>query len=217
MCSAITRRRPRIGIRSATSVLASAPGGSAPDVPGPDGAEELGAFGGGVEDPAAGAPKSASVIRPPGPEPVTFDRSIPRSLANRRRYGDATTRPAAGVPEAGGGGVAEGGGGPFGGAGAAEVAGAGDFAEGAVPPGSGSMVTSIPPTLTFSPTCAWILAMTPFFGEEISTFALSVSTLTRGASSAIGSPSFTNHWTTSPSATPSPMSGRRNSKTIERS
>ena len=75
----------------------------------------------------------------------------------------------------------------------------------------GSIVTSRPPTLTFSPTAAWILVTRPLFGDGISTLALSVRTLTRGASSATESPSWTNHFTTSPSATPSPISGSRNS------
>src|SRR5580693_4326338 len=77
------------------------------------------------------------------------------------------------------------------------------------------MVTSNPPTLTFSPSFAWILAIRPAFGEGISTFALSVRTETSGASSATVPPSSTNHLTTSPSATPSPMSGNRNSYAIE--
>jgi len=97
-----------MGIRSDTS----APGGlegpvSAGWARAPDGAEGAGAAGEAVwVEVADGGMRSASVIRPSGPVPLTLDKSIPRSAASRRRYGEARTRlppPAGGAGGAGGG------------------------------------------------------------------------------------------------------------------
>jgi hypothetical protein len=51
--------------------------------------------------------------------------------------------------------------------------------------------------------------MRPRRGDGIVTVALSVITSTSGWSSSTGSPGFTNHFRTSASTTPSPMSGSR--------
>src|SRR5688572_25903751 len=56
--------------------------------------------------------------------------------------------------------------------------------------------------------------MRPARGDGISTVALSVMISTIGWSSLTTSPSLTFHATISPSTTPSPMSGRWNSKAI---
>src|SRR5579859_4709261 len=210
MCSAITRRRPRTGTRSRTSSSASGgtAGGFSPTGTDAAGGAEGGT--GGAERLAALGARSFSRIRPPGPVPVTVTRSMPRSAANRRMYGAARYRedPGAAGGEGGLGGGAEATGpGPGGAAGGAVAAAA--PADGAAP--VTSMVTSAAPTLTFSPSWAWIFRTLPVFGDGISTLALSVSTETRAASSRIVSPSWTNQRTTSPSATPSPRSGNRNS------
>ena len=67
--------------------------------------------------------------------------------------------------------------------------------------------TSIVPTATMSPTSPLIEETTPLVGDGIVTVALSVIISTIGASSLTMSPMPTCHCTTSPSTTPSPMSG----------
>src|SRR5437870_5686351 len=72
----------------------------------------------------------------------------------------------------------------------------------------------VAPTFTTSPSFARSWSTLPVTGEGIWTVTLSVITSTTGSFSRIGSPSLTNHLTTSPSWTPSPMSGSLNSRAI---
>src|SRR4030067_1862010 len=108
------------------------------------------------------------------------------------------------------------GGGGGGGAGAAQ--GGGGFVAGAGGGGPASpdspRTRSTDPTLTTSPSFARSSRTVPVTGDGIWTVTLSVMTSTMGSSSLIGSPGFTNHLTTSPSWTPSPMSGSLNSRTL---
>ena len=68
------------------------------------------------------------------------------------------------------------------------------------------------PTFTVSPSFARSLRTFPVTGEGIWTVTLSVITSTIRSFSLIGAPSFTSHFTISPSWTPSPMSGSLNSR-----
>src|SRR5207249_3288263 len=72
----------------------------------------------------------------------------------------------------------------------------------------------VAPTFTTSTAVARSWSTLPVTGEGIWTVTLSVITSTTGSFSRIGSPSLTNHLTTSPSWTPSPMSGSLNSRAI---
>src|SRR5207249_4119626 len=74
----------------------------------------------------------------------------------------------------------------------------------------------VEPTFTTSPSLARRSRIFPVTGEGIWTVTLSVITSTTGSFSLTESPSFTNHLTTSPSWTPSPMSGSLNSRAIRR-
>src|SRR5579871_203345 len=153
MCSAMTRRGPRIGTRSSPGTI-GAGGSSAGAAAGAGAGPRAGT--GGVEGPEGGAgaglavvPEatewtSASVIRPPGPVPRTWERSMPCSAAIRRTEGVARTRPA---------GPGDGVGAVVGADGVAEATGAGAGGVGADAAGAGdppvSIVTRRPPTLTF--------------------------------------------------------------------
>src|ERR1700691_5650914 len=75
MRSAITRRTP---ITLISDVSAETSARSAPRA----GAVAL-----------AGASRSLRIMRPPGPDPVTLDKSIPASRARRRLAGEVITRP----------------------------------------------------------------------------------------------------------------------------
>jgi hypothetical protein len=77
-----------------------------------------------------------------------------------------------------------------------------------------SMTMSTWPTAQIFPSGIMIRATLPPRGAGISTVALSVMISTIGWSSWMVSPSFTFHFTTSPSTTPSPMSGSLNSKAM---
>src|SRR5207302_3924274 len=90
---------------------------------------------------------------------------------------------------------------------------AGDVLFGAASPASPN-TTRVAPTFTTSPSFARSWSTFPVTGEGIWTVTLSVITSTTGSFSRIGSPSLTNHLTTSPSWTPSPMSGSLNSRAI---
>src|SRR5207247_9745823 len=74
--------------------------------------------------------------------------------------------------------------------------------------------TRVAPTFTTSPSFARSWSTLPVTGEGIWTVTLSVITSTTGSFSRIGSPSLTNHLTTSPSWTPSTISWRCNSAAI---
>ena len=67
------------------------------------------------------------------------------------------------------------------------------------------------PTGIVSPSPARSLTTVPAAGAGTSTVALSVMTSTTGWCSSTVAPSATSHWTISPSAMPSPMSGSLNS------
>ncbi len=87
---------------------------------------------------------------------------------------------------------------------------AGAAATAPAPPSSNT--TSTPCTCTISPTLPRVSVIVPAFGAVIVTVALSVITSTIGWSSTTTSPGFTSQLTTSPSVTPSPMSGSLNSQ-----
>src|SRR6185295_4890184 len=79
---------------------------------------------------------------------------------------------------------------------------------------SSSITTSTLPTGQMSPSLKLILTTVPARGDGSSTVALSVITSTSGWSSLTLSPSLTFQETTSPSTTPSPMSGMKKLKAI---
>src|ERR1043165_9793228 len=81
-------------------------------------------------------------------------------------------------------------------------------------PSPASICTSTAPTGTTEPASATIFLIVPRTGLVIGTVALSVITSTSSWSSVTESPSATIHFTISPSATPSPMSGSGNSKRL---
>ncbi len=161
------------------------------------------------------AAKSSRVIRPAGPLPATFARSMPASRARRRVAGEAMTRP---PPEAGGaafgavpwpllrGAVAATvaaavtAGAPAGGAAGA----AGDSAAAAE---SVSNTISSEPTLTISPGAPLTVSTRPVTGAGTSTAALSVITSAMSWSSLTRSPTLTCQATISASTVPSPRSG----------
>src|SRR5207247_1684114 len=148
-------------------------------------------------------------MRPWGPLPRTAPRFTFSSFARRRTAGAARASP----EEGGGGGGAEVLLGAGGGADdAGRAAGADGVAGGASP--SSPKTTRVAPTLTTSPSFARSWRTLPVTGDGICTVTLSVITSTTGSFSPMASPSFTNHLTTSPSWTPSPMSGSLNSRAI---
>ncbi len=130
--------------------------------------------------PPAARRTSSSVIRPPGPVAVSEARSTPSSWASRRTSGVAWTG-AEGVGGVGGGSTTP-----------------------------SPMTTSAVPTGTTLPASTRMWLTGPATGEGISTVVLSVSISTSGSSSATSWPTSTSQRAISPSATPSPRSGRRN-------
>src|SRR3989475_3150585 len=193
--SKIRLRRPWIGIRSAAPRGATATEGAG------DGAAP-------IAGPLAALRTSSSVGRPCGPLPRTAARFTFSSLARRRTAGAARTSPDGGGTE----GTID----------AADLVagagGSGDLIGGAGIGGETSPAspntTSVLPTFTTSPSLARSWRILPVTGEGICTVTLSVMTSTIGSFSLTASPSFTNHLTTSPSWTPSPMSGSLNSRVI---
>src|SRR6266705_1446722 len=181
---------PWIGIRCSTPLEAAAETGGAATVV--------------LTGPCAALRTSSSVRRPCGPLPRTAARFTLSSFARRRTAGAARTSPEG--PGAGGATVMTGGGGAEAGR---VVSGLG----GAISPASPN-TTRVLPTLTTSPSFARSWRIFPVTGEGIWTVTLSVMTSTIGSFSLTASPSFTNHLTTSPSWTPSPMSGSLNSRAI---
>ena len=166
------------------------------------------------------ASRSACLILPAGPEPLTCESSIPASRARRLTAGLARTLPDLATGIGAGVGV---------GAGVGEAAGFGTDSGSGTGSGSGSGTgsdssfgsevgalpaepnsTRVAPTATMPPTSPLNEAMTPLTGDGIVTVALSVMTSTIGSSSATESPTETCHCTTSPSTTPSPISGSLN-------
>jgi hypothetical protein len=164
--------------------------------------------------PATWASRSARVMRPAGPLPATEVRSTPASRALMRTAGLASGRSPGtrGVTGAGGAAATGAGAGAAAGAEAASGSDAGAAASvaDALPFPSTSNSMHIAPTGRMSPTSPTRLTTTPLTGEGISTVALSVMTDRMGWSSVTVSPTATIHSTTSPSTTPSPMSGSLN-------
>ena len=151
---------------------------------------------------------SSSVILPVEPEPLSLVTSTPISRASFLVAGVAST-PSAEVPSCLGAWtcwltVASG----------LPVACAG-FEAVCWPSTPESMTIITCPTFTVSPSLARILDTLPVHGEGICTLTLSVITSTSGCSSFTLSPSLTNHFRISPSAMPSPMSGKRRSIPIK--
>src|SRR5699024_6183271 len=79
---------------------------------------------------------------------------------------------------------------------------------------SASKVTIVSPTTATVPSSTCIFSTVPSTGEGISTTDLSFWTSHNVSSSAISSPSLTNHFTISPSCIPSPISGSLNLNAI---
>src|SRR5207253_2077143 len=195
--SKIRLRRPWMGIRSSPPTVGRI--GVAAGA-----AREIAAFGA-IAGVCAPFRTSSSVIRPCGPVPRSAPRFTFSSFARRRTAGAARASP----EEGGGGGALD-----FAGAeGIVVVRGAADGFVGAPSPASPNTMR-VAPTFTTSPSLARSWSTLPVTGEGIWTVTLSVITSTTGSFSRIGSPSLTNHLTTSPSWTPSPISGSLNSRAI---
>jgi len=162
------------------------------------------------------------VILPAGPDPATWYRSTPASRARCRTAGAAsglvpgarsTTGPAtatgSGTGVGSGAGVGSGSATGSGVSSTAGAAGSGSLAE-ALPSPSTSNSMQTTPTGRISPASPMIFVTVPSHGAGISTVALSVMTERIGSSSLTVSPTATIHSTTSPSTTPSPISGSLN-------
>ncbi len=185
MCSAITRRTPRSGSRRPSPL-----------------------------DADADERTSSSVIRPPGPVPVTTARSTESSCAIRRTTGVACTRSGRAAAETcnrlllG-----------WSTAAAAGFGACNNLSLGASPARADAslgspMTTSTAPTGATSPSATTMRSTVPAYGEGTSTVALSVWISTSGSSSAISCPSVTSQRAISPSVRPSPRSGSLNSLAI---
>src|SRR5437764_11684250 len=149
---------------------------------------------------------SPLVTRPSLPEPGTVAASMPLSAEILRTDGakGASAGGAFGAAAAGAG-AAEGGGG---GGGAAALAGAaGGFA--AAPAAPSLICPSNAPTATVSPSLATMSPSVPAEGAGTSIVTLSVSSSTRGSSTAKASPAFLNQRPTVASVTDSPSVGTR--------
>ena len=212
MPSAIFRRNPM-------TLMASVPVLATFAEP-PDGA-------GDAPPPAMCRSRSAWLMRPAGPVPATCSKSMLAVRARWRTAGEARTLApgaratgaavGAGGAGAAGAGGATGAGAGSGAAGAASGAGAGSAGAGAslslaLPSPSTSKTMQTPPTGKMSPASPTMFLTVPSQGAGISTVALSVITDKMGSSSFTVSPTATIHSTTSPSTTPSPISGSLNSK-----
>src|SRR3989441_4607642 len=192
--SKIRLRKPWIGIRS-----------SAP--PGVTATAGVGAGAAPGEGPRAALRTSSSVRRPCGPLPGTAARLTFNSFANRGTAGAG--RPS---PDGAGTGLGDAAGLVPGGGGMGPLTGGAGMGAGTSP--ASPNTTSVLPTFTTSPSFARSWRILPVTGEGIWTVTLSVMTSTIGSFSLTASPSFTNHLTTSPSWTPSPMSGSLNSRAM---
>src|ERR1700686_2136823 len=147
---------------------------------------------------------SPFVTRPSLPEPGTVAASMPLSAEILRTDG-ASGAPAGGALAAGGGaGGAGGGGGGGGGAPAGAAAGL------AAAPAAPSLICpSSAPTATVSPSLAAISPSVPADGAGTSMVTLSVSSSTKGSSTATASPAFLNQRPMGASVTDSPSVGTR--------
>src|SRR4029077_19458886 len=141
------------------------------------------------------------VTRPSLPEPGTVEAPIPLSAESLRT--DGASGASAGGALAAGAGAAVGGGdgtAAFGGA-AAGLA--------AAPAAPSLICPSSAPTATVSPSLATISPSVPAEGAGTSIVTLSVSSSTRGSSTATGSPAFLNQRPMVASVTDSPSVGTR--------
>ena len=178
--------------------------------------------------PATNASMSACLILPAGPLPLSEPRSIPASLALFLTAGLAKI--GAPVPlvmtgaisGAGVVGFLEGfststffssisGGAVSSGSAFNSEGTFSDALTGVVPAAPVSNSINTEPTAIMSPTSPFRDTTVPSVGDGIVTVALSVITSTTGSSSETESPTETCHVTTSPSTTPSPISGNLNS------
>src|SRR5258707_14805227 len=145
---------------------------------------------------------STFVTRPSLPEPGTVDASMPVSADSLRTDG------ASGASAGGAFGAAAAAGG---GGGAAEAVGLAGAAAGlAAAPAAPSLICpSNAPTATVSPSLAAISLNVPAEGAGTSMVTLSVSSSTRGSSTATASPAFLNQRPMVSSSTDSPIEGTR--------
>src|SRR4051794_3043099 len=141
---------------------------------------------------------SPLVTRPSFPEPGTVAASIPLSAGILRTDGASGASVGGAFAGAGGGG----------GAGAAEaLAGAAGLA--AAPAAPSLICPSSAPTATVSPSLATMSPSVPADGAGTSMVTLSVSSSTRGSSTATASPAFLNQRPMVASVTDSPSVGTR--------
>src|SRR5246127_3137696 len=147
------------------------------------------------------ASMSPLVTRPSLPEPGTVAASIPLSADNRRTDG-ASGASAGGALVAGAGAAA-------GGGGAAMAVGLADAEAGLAPAAPSLIRPSSAPTATVSPSLAAISPSTPAEGAGTSIVTLSVSSSTKGSSTATASPAFLNQRPMVASVTDSPSVGTR--------
>src|SRR4051794_33809792 len=141
---------------------------------------------------------SPLVTRPSFPEPGTVAASIPLSAGILRTDGASGASVGGAFAGAGGGG----------GAGAAEaLAGAAGLA--AAPAAPSLICPSSAPTATVSPSLATISPSVPADGAGTSMVTLSVSSSTKGSSTATASPAFLNQRPIVASVTDSPSVGTR--------
>ena len=149
---------------------------------------------------------SSRVTRPPGPDPETIARSMPRSFASFRTAGVAATEGRAGADA----------GDPSPPITSGRTDDAGDEEPAWRPPvpspPTTSNVASGAPTASVSPAATWSLATRPANGEGISTIALAVSTSTSGWFSETSSPSADQPLHDLASSRPSPRSGSRKTR-----
>ena len=161
----------------------------------------------------AAALTSSGRMRPRVPLPDTWRRSTPSSRATLRAEGPAGIGSdcTGGAPGAGSmvAGLAAGTGS------SAVDSAAGTAAAGVSSPSvSGSIVSSVCPTLIVSPGLTWILRIFPGWGQGSSKTALSVSSSRIPWLPSICWPSLTSNETTSAESTFSPNSGSLNSMVI---
>src|SRR3954451_24083160 len=149
---------------------------------------------------------SPLVTRPSLPEPGTVEASTPLSAESFRTEG-ASGASDGGALAAGAGG---GGGAGAGAAAGAEAALAAAGAAAGLAPAAPSLIwPSSAPTATVSPSLAMISPSTPADGAGTSMVTLSVSSSTKGSSTATASPAFLNQRPIVASVTDSPSVGTR--------
>src|SRR5499427_1768029 len=163
------------------------------------------------------ASMSPLVTRPSLPEPATLAVSTPDSAASLRTEGAsgasdgfaaAGAAPGAGLVSALDA-AADGGGADTGGDALGVTLAAATGADFPVPAAPSLIRPRTAPTATVSPSLAAISASTPAAGAGTSIVTLSVSSSTRGSSTATGSPGFLNHFPMVASVTDSPSAGTR--------